>query len=205
MKRLKIIARLELRERYDDALKAYDEMIKKDESNSLFYKRKVAILLAQQKISDAIKELVEYLKKFMNDHEGWLELSDLYIQEQEYTKAAFCIEEVIMINPHNNLYHQRYAEIQYTIGTYESLELARAYFSQALKLSASNMRALFGLYVTATSLANHSKTTSQKKKENHKLATTTLSLINKAYTDKNNDEMVSSLDSLMSNLAVNSN
>jgi tetratricopeptide (TPR) repeat protein len=204
VKRLKTMARMEVRERYDDALKVYDEMIKADESNSILYKRKIAILISQKKIGEAIKELVEYLKKFMNDQEGWLELADLYIQEQEYTKAAFCMEELILVNPHNHLYHERYAEIQYTINTGESLELARSYYAQALKLNPTNMRALFGIYLTANNLSTQPKATSQKKKENQRLAAWALAQINKSYSEQDNADMVGSLDSLMSNLNMNS-
>ena len=47
----------------------------------------------------------------MSDFESWLELSELYLQEQDYAKAAYCMEELIMSNPHNHLYHQRFAEV----------------------------------------------------------------------------------------------
>lgn len=40
-----------------------------------------------------------------------MELCDLYLAVQDYTKAAFCIEELIMSNPHNHLYHQKLAEV----------------------------------------------------------------------------------------------
>lgn len=111
----------------------------------------------------------------MIDQDAWNELSDLYLSEQEYTKAAFCIEELILQNPHNHLFFLRFAEIKHTQvcvensifyyltiiiirillsydffnsqGGYENLELAMAYYCQALKLSPSNMRALFGLYL----------------------------------------------------------
>lgn len=56
--------RLEALERYDDALDVLDAIIKKDETNAAPRKRKVAILKARGKISDAIKELCEYLKKY---------------------------------------------------------------------------------------------------------------------------------------------
>jgi len=203
VRRLKTMARLEVRERFDEAIKVYDEMIKNDESNAVLYKRKVAILIANKKIPEAIKELVEYLKKFMNDHEGWLELGELYIQEQEYTKAAFCYEELILTNPHNHLYHEKFAEIQYTINSSESLELARTYFAQALKLNPNNnMRALFGIYLTANNLSSHPKATSQKKKDNQRLAAWALAAINKAYRDQDQSELVGSLDSLMANMQI---
>lgn len=82
----------------------------------------------------------------MADFEGWQELCDLYIIEQDFSKAAFCMEELILHNPHNHLLHQRYADIRYSQGGLENVELARSYYSQAVKLNPNNMRALYGLY-----------------------------------------------------------
>ena len=50
----------------------------------------------------------------MSDQEAWHELCDLYLQEQAYSKAAFCMEELILHNPHSHLIYQRYAEIKYS-------------------------------------------------------------------------------------------
>lgn len=50
----------------------------------------------------------------MSDQEAWHELCDLYLQEQEYSKAAYCMEELILHNPHSHLIYQRYAEIKYS-------------------------------------------------------------------------------------------
>lgn len=50
----------------------------------------------------------------MIDQDAWNELCDLYLLEQEYPKAAFCMEELILQNPHNHLFHLRFAEIKYT-------------------------------------------------------------------------------------------
>lgn len=50
----------------------------------------------------------------MIDQDAWNELCDLYLLEQEYAKAAFCMEELILQNPHNHLFHLRFAEIKYT-------------------------------------------------------------------------------------------
>lgn len=189
IRRLKIMANLEMRERYEDALNTYDDMIQKDESNPILYKRKIAILVAQKKIPEAIKYLTEYLKKFMNDTEAWLELCSIYIQDQAYSRAAFCMEELILTNPHNHLFHQRYAEIQYTINTPESLEIARSYYSQALKLNPSNMRALYGLYLTCGVLANQPRSNSQKKKENSRVSTWCMTKITERYQKQNEDDL----------------
>ncbi|XKL62742.1 hypothetical protein PGB90_002575 [Kerria lacca] len=150
---------LEYLERYDEALDLLDAMIHDDETNASPRKRKIAILKAKGRNAEAIKELNEYLKKFMIDQDAWNELCDLYLNEQEYAKAAFCMEELILQNPHNHLFHLRFAEIKYTQGGIDNLELALAYYCQALKLSPSNMRALFGLYLSAKYISLSSKLT----------------------------------------------
>jgi tetratricopeptide (TPR) repeat protein len=218
VKRIKTMARLELRERYDEALKVYDDMIKADEANSILYKRKIAIIIAQRRIPEAVKELTEYLKKFMNDQEAWMELSDIYIQEQEYHKAAFCLEELILLNPHNTLYHTRLGEIYYTMSTGDSLDLARSYFAQAIKLNPNNLRGLYGLFLSTTHPA--SKSTSQKKKENQRVSSWCLSKISSLYQENgiqedpdeddtgdssiSNKEIMESLESLVSYLSIGS-
>ncbi|KAH9628095.1 hypothetical protein HF086_018311 [Spodoptera exigua] len=73
-------ALLEAKEQYDEALEVLDGIIKADETNSAARKRRVAILKAQGLITEAIKELVDYLKKFMSDVEAWQELCSLYLQ-----------------------------------------------------------------------------------------------------------------------------
>lgn len=50
----------------------------------------------------------------MADQEAWQELSSLYLIEQDYAKAAFCAEELILHDPHSHLLHQYLAEIRYT-------------------------------------------------------------------------------------------
>lgn len=81
----------------------------------------------------------------MSDQEGWLELCDLYLLHHEFGRAAFCMEELLLNSPHNHLYHQRYAEIKYTQGGFDNMEIAKAHFCQAAKLNPNNLRALYGV------------------------------------------------------------
>jgi predicted Zn-dependent protease len=53
---------LEAQEKFDDALELLEAIIKQDETNSGAKKRKIAILKAQSKNVEAIKELADYLK-----------------------------------------------------------------------------------------------------------------------------------------------
>lgn len=117
----------------------------------------------------------------MADTEAWQELSELYITEQDFNKAAFCLEELILHSPHNHLLHQRYADIKYTQGGLENTELARSYYCQAIKLNPKNMRALYGLYLSASTIATSQKCQSQKKKEAAKLTDWVLNEIQNQY------------------------
>ncbi|XP_041362007.1 ER membrane protein complex subunit 2-like [Gigantopelta aegis] len=133
--------------RYDKAQELYDAILAEDPTNMFVRKRQVAILKAQGKYPEAIEKINKYLDKFMTDYEAWMELCDLYITEHDYVKAAFCLEELIMSNPHNHLYHQKFADIHYTMGGDENTKIARSYYSQAVKLNPNNIRALYGLFM----------------------------------------------------------
>lgn len=142
--------RFEALEEWDNAKKIYESILAEDPANLIVRKRHIAVTKAQNNPFETAKELKEYLDVFMSDQEAWMELANLYIDMQEYHKAAFCLEELILTHPHNHLYHQRYAEIHYTIGTSESIELSRKYFAQALKLDPNNIRALYGLFLCSS-------------------------------------------------------
>ncbi|KDR16557.1 ER membrane protein complex subunit 2-like [Zootermopsis nevadensis] len=195
--------KLEALERYDEALDVLDSIIKQDDTNAAPRKRRVAILRARGKIPDAIKELAEYLKKFMSDLEAWQELCDLYLFEQDFARAAFCMEELILHNPHSHLIHQRYADIRYTQGGFENMELARAHYCLALKLSPNNIRALYGLFLSATNIAISTKCTSVKKKENNKLAKWALNEINNRYEEQcGKSNQTAALEGLINSLQI---
>jgi len=164
-----IAMRYEMNEEWGEALEVLEHILEEDEANSSARKRKISIFKAQGDLSRAVAELTKYLKVFQSDQEAWLELCDLYIQEQEYNKACFCCEELLLHNPHNHLYHQRLAEIKFTMAGFENLETAKQYFSQAVKLAPSNMRALYGLLLTCSQIANSPKCPQPKKKEYVKL------------------------------------
>lgn len=87
----------------------------------------------------------------------------------------------MMTNPHNHLYCEQYAEVKYTQGGLENLELSRKYFAQALRLNNRNMRALFGLYMSASHIAASPKVSAKVKKDNMKYAAWAATQINRAY------------------------
>ena len=76
----------------------------------------VAILRAQGRPAEASRRLCEHLQVVCSDADAWLELHALYLARQQARRAAFCIEELILVNPMAYMYHIRYAEILYTLG-----------------------------------------------------------------------------------------
>ncbi|VDK32330.1 unnamed protein product [Taenia asiatica] len=144
---------LEALNQTDEARNIYKQILDKETTDVVARKRLITIFKAQGCINSAIDELNKYLKIFMADVEAWGELSDLYLAQGDYKHAAFCMEELILANPHNHLLHERLAEIKYSEGGVENLELARAYFAQACRINPLNIRALYGLILAASSLS----------------------------------------------------
>eukprot|EP00108_Taenia_solium_P003208 TsM_000481700 transcript=TsM_000481700 gene=TsM_000481700 len=144
---------LEALNQTDEARNIYKQILDKETADVIARKRLITIFKAQGCINNAIDELNKYLKIFMADVEAWGELSDLYLAQGDYKHAAFCMEELILANPHNHLLHERLAEIKYSEGGVENLELARAYFAQACRINPLNIRALYGLILAASSLS----------------------------------------------------
>ncbi len=153
-----------------------------DNSNAICRKRLVAIKRATGDTAGAKKELCEHVLNFQTDFEAWHELADLYLQDGEFGKAVFCLEELILSNAYNHLYYQKYAEAKYSQAMsassagsastgIEHMELSRKYFAQAVKLSdGKSARALVGMIMASHHLATNSKCTSKQKKDNVKFA-----------------------------------
>jgi len=198
--RLKAI-RKEALNQFEDAEKIYTIMLKDDPSNLLVRKRLIAMKKAQNKVDETIVDLNEYLKDFMGDQEAWMELSELYIRQQNFSKAAYCMEELILTHPHNHLYHQRYAEIHYTIGTPDSLEKSKKYFAQTLKLDPNNVRALYGLYLSSTNLSSSRSATSTKK-ENYQVSQWTTQQVVSLFDVNVSENQKSTLNEMFDNMQL---
>ena len=104
----------EYHQRWEEAVEAYEKVLQSDATNIVAYKRLIAVAKARGKIDEAIERLVKYTKTFAADEAGWLDLCDLYVQQQQMDFAAFCMEECILATPENHQYHTRYAEVTST-------------------------------------------------------------------------------------------
>lgn len=193
--------RFEYFRKWDKAVEMYDSIIEYEPTYPPPYKRKVAIYKAQNKVEEAVKECNKYLNTFCTDTESWLELSDLYISQMNYAKAAFCLEEVLIQHPHNHLHHQKYADVLFTIGGKENLEIASKYYAKAVDLNPNNVRALFGIQLSASTLASIGKQSSKVKSDHQVLATWATDKIEDHYREADTQkegfiELSSCLDKL---------
>ncbi len=166
----------------------------------------ISCFKSQNRIKEYINELNEYVKMFQADHEAWLELCDAYLNEMEYSKACFCVEELILMVPHNHVYHQRFADvrdkitkhafwyiflivffwffkIKYTLGQYD---VARNYYAYSLKLNPNNIRALYGILLATTNLKNSQK--SKESTDNLRLNTWAKEQLEKKYAVSQNHD-----------------
>ena len=144
---------LEAQNKMTDAQRIYDAMLERDPNSLHALKRQVAMLRALDKPAEAAAKLADHLAVVSSDADSWLTLAHIHLGLLNYRRAAFCMEELILLAPMAYLYHVRYAEILYTqasategAASAELLCTARTYFAHALELKpAANLRALYGL------------------------------------------------------------
>jgi len=143
----------EARMEWDDATKLYEEILEEDPCHQLASKRLVAIAKGQGHTSEVVKLLRKYLEVHMADADAWTELASTYVGCGEYRFAAFCYEDLILLQPYNWLFHMKYAEVLYTMGGNDSVELAKKEYMQAYELkSDNNTRALYGICLCTSTL-----------------------------------------------------
>ncbi|POM67958.1 TPR repeat protein Oca3/ER membrane protein complex Ecm2, partial [Phytophthora palmivora] len=117
---------LEQRGEFAKALALYDELLQANNpANALVLKRKIAVLKAQKKTADVVTALNEFLRSFGTDQAAWTELGETYLSMGTYRYAAFCYEELVLLNPMDAISHSRLADIYSTIGGLDNLLTAR--------------------------------------------------------------------------------
>ena len=137
------------------AQEIYLDLIDQNPSDGQSIKRLVCLFRDMEMLSSALTVLNKYVEVNQEDHEAWLELSDIYLSKGNYSKALFCLEEVLAVHPKNYLLNLRYAELLYSADRKDrigDLLNARKYFSHAAILKEDEkepcVRALFGLVRT---------------------------------------------------------
>lgn len=145
-----------------------DAIIEKHPTDQIVLKRDITTLIDCGDVQGAIKELCHHLETYQTDDDSWACLADLYLDQGNYDKAAFCLEELVMKNPYCSHYHIRLAEIYYTWAcldqggvsqtqVLENYNSSKFHYAHAVRLTmkssqGANMRALFGWMQASKSL-----------------------------------------------------
>lgn len=94
----------------------------------------VAIERDANRTAEAITLLNKYLEVNQQDIEAWLELTDIYLSKLNYSKAQFCYEEILTLQPNNPIVNLQFAEMLYSQNPddLDNLYLTRKYLAHAL-------------------------------------------------------------------------
>jgi len=150
---------------WKEAKEIYNKIIEEKPEDTITRKRQIAVCKQETKgpSSEAIEKINEYLDVFCTDAEVWHELAELYIEAGSLSRAAYCFEELVLSNPRSMYHILTYAELLYSQGGSENLELSRKYFSLACYQDDKCLRALWGLMAVGMALAEKDKQNDKEK------------------------------------------
>ncbi|XVF06285.1 hypothetical protein REPUB_Repub06bG0034300 [Reevesia pubescens] len=181
---------LEAKGSWAEAEKAYSSLLEDNPLDQVIHKRRVAMAKAQGNISGAIEWLNKYLEIFMADHDAWRELAEIYVSLQMYKQAAFCYEELILSQPTVPLYHLAYADVLYTLGGLENIQTAKKYYASTIDLTGGkNTRALLGICLCTSAIAQLSKGRNKEDKESPELQSLAAAALEKDYKQRAADKL----------------
>ncbi|MED6110666.1 hypothetical protein PIB30_044947, partial [Stylosanthes scabra] len=181
---------LEAKGSWELAEKAYSSLLEDNPLDQTIHKRRVAMAKAQGNIPGAIEWLNKYLEIFMADHDAWRELGEIYVSLQMYKQAAFCYEELILSQPTVPLYHLAYADVLYTLGGLENLQTAKKYYTSTIDLTGGkNTRALFGVCLCTSAIAQITKGKSKEEKEGAQVQSLAAKVLEKDYKQRAPDKL----------------
>lgn len=176
---------LEAKGLWAEAEKAYSSLLEDNPLDPVLHKRRVAIAKAQGNFPTAIEWLNKYLETFMADHDAWRELAEIYVSLQMYKQAAFCYEELILSQPTVPLYHLAYADVLYTLGGVDNILLAKKYYASAIDLTGGkNTKALFGICLCSSAIAQLTKGRNKEDKESPELQSLAAAALEKDYKQR---------------------
>lgn len=193
---------LEAKGLWAEADRAYSSLLEDNPIDQVIHKRKIAMAKAQGDFAGAIESIKKYLEIFMADQDAWRELAEIYISLQMYKQAAFCYEELILSHPTLPLYHIAYADVLYTLGGLENIQAAKKYYAATIDLTGGkNVRALFGICLCTSAIAQLAKGRNKEDNESFELQSLSAQALMKMYKSESPSKLPL-LTSALKNLKV---
>jgi len=150
----------------DDVIHSYKKLINYNQEDKISIKRYIGLIkpiLMSENINKYIEIWNEYLKVYMDDYEAWYELSDIYIISNNFNKAIFCLEEVLLHQPNNFAIYTKIGDMLCSFNNSESAANSIKYYSQSILLK-TTPRAFWGLLYALNIIYKANKTLDQKNK-----------------------------------------
>jgi tetratricopeptide (TPR) repeat protein len=138
--------------RFVDAIKIYDALLQLNPTDVVSWKRKAAVYRTYGQPDKAITEMNALLAKFPGEIDCWQQLADIYLSIQQFHRAAYCYEELLLSKPHDYWINLKYGELLYSIGGLENLTHARKYLTHCIILNPNCVKAYWGLIQTCVAI-----------------------------------------------------
>ncbi|EPX75134.1 TPR repeat protein Oca3/ER membrane protein complex Ecm2 [Schizosaccharomyces octosporus yFS286] len=151
---------LEATSTFEDALSYYNQKIFEDPTNTIIHKRKLSLLRSVGKTKECMNGLIEYVDTFYTDIEAWAELADLYFSVEAYQKAAFCYEEMLLLQPYEPRIFAKLADAHFVMGKSNNIHLwiSLKHYCRAVEISEAYFHAWYGIQQCCEAINKISKT-----------------------------------------------
>ena len=169
----------------DIAIKRYKYMMINDQNDNETMKKYIMFMKLsvdlndKQTINDYIDLWNQYLEAFMNDPDAYNELAQVYLMVNEYDKAAFCLEELLLHSPNNYKVLNKLGDIYASKNNAEDAKMGIKFYSRSILIQPTP-RAFFGIQNCASIIIKKEKKLDDKTK---KLVDISKSELTKLYTD----------------------
>ena len=145
-------------------LMIYNQYDNESIKNYILLMKKSMNLSDKQSINDYIELWNLYLEAFMNDPDAFNELSQVYLMANEYDKAAFCLEELLLYTPDDYKVLTKLGDIYTSKNNAADAKQAINFYSRAILIK-PNARAFFGIQNCASIIMRKEKKLEEKIKE----------------------------------------
>ena len=118
----------------------------------------------KQSINDYIELWNLYLDAFMNDPEAYNELAQVYLMVNEYDKAIFCLEEILLHKPEDYKVLNKLGDIYCSKNNANDAKMAIKYYARSADIYPTP-RAFFGIQNCASIILQKEKKLDDKTKK----------------------------------------
>ena len=121
-----------------------DQNDKESIKKYIMSRKYLIVLNNKQSINDYIDLWNQYLEVYMNDPDGYNELSEVYLMVNEYDKAIFCLEELLLHTPNDYKVLNKIGDIYASKNNPEDAKTAINFYSRSILINPTP-RAFFGI------------------------------------------------------------